>query len=201
MNINQLTERPARYWMEDGMVDIFFGLQWLLLSIVLRIDSSRWEMAALAAWTAATLGSIWGLKRLKMMFIAPRTGHVAMPGRASAVSLRSAAAMAAAMVICGAAAVWLDWTRERVAAIGWLGFGYGCFFAIYYAWLAAQYKAPRYVWMIGAALCAAAATHGILDPQRSLLLVLAMVGGALTLVGSAALAGFLRANPRMENVE
>jgi hypothetical protein len=195
MNVNQLTERPARYWIEDGMVDIFFGLQWLSLSIVLRIEASGWEMAALGAWTAATLASIWGLKRWKITLIAPRTGHVAMPGRASVLSLRSVAAMFGAMLICGAAAVWLDWTRERVAAIGWLGFGYGCFFAIYYAWLAAQYKMPRYVWIAGAAMCAAIAAHGITDPQRSLLLVLAMVGGALTLAGTAALAGFLWKNP------
>jgi hypothetical protein len=109
--------------------------------------------------------------------------------------------MMGALLMCGAAAVWLDWTRERVAPIGWLGFGYGCLFAIYYAWLAAQYKMPRYVWMIGAGMCAAIAAHGMTDPQRSLLLVLAAAGGALTLVGSAALAGFLRANPRVENAE
>jgi hypothetical protein len=168
--------------MEDGMVDITLGVQWLFLGSIFQFGETPFGLgAALAIWTGISLWSVWKFRSWKGRVVAPRTGYVALP-MSGGISWRSAAPL----VLCLA----------PVLAIPRLGVatGFAGMVAAYFVWLAWECGIPRYLAVAAVALAAGAGGHGI--P-----FLLMAVGAAFAGAGGLRLAIFLSAHPRQEPAE
>jgi len=82
VDVNEITRRAQRHWMEDGLVELMLGL---LMSTQMGVYMLAGALPvgfiflAQALVLASTLGIVAGFKRLKSRVSFPRTGYVAFP--------------------------------------------------------------------------------------------------------------------------
>src|SRR5579862_9619059 len=69
VNVDDVTLRAQRYWMEDGLVEITIGLSFVFLA---------GGIVTAGLSTLAAFGLFWGLKKAKERITFPRCGYVAL---------------------------------------------------------------------------------------------------------------------------
>src|ERR1700733_538965 len=87
IRVDELTQRPARYWTEDGLPYLMLGISWILTSATFLVASvfpkgslasQVYSMVAPILWGAACIATTWRIKTLKARFTSPRAGYVAL---------------------------------------------------------------------------------------------------------------------------
>jgi hypothetical protein len=82
IDVNEITRRAQRHWMEDGLVELMLGL---IMSAQMGVYMAasvlpvRFIFVAQMLVLAITVGLVAGFKRLKARASFPRTGYVAFP--------------------------------------------------------------------------------------------------------------------------
>jgi hypothetical protein len=200
-DVDQITLRTSRYWMEDGLVEIMMGALFLFLGggTLVRMALPReltWDLLASALTIVGALGLRWGFQKAKEKITFPRGGYVSLlePTRKSRLSVRVTFAILA--LISGSLPfvrfndlrVQLAETAVPFAAL---------IFASTLAWPGFQLRLRRVVFeallclMFGAALYAAG-----LKGSKGVMTLMSMIGFCMICLGAVALSRFLKTPPQ-----
>ena len=179
MKVSEIVERAARHWMEDGSVELAFGIQAVLTGAVFWIGQSlapestfskAYSFLAAALWGSIIFGTQWAIRQLKERVVAPRAGYVALrqsngPPISSArqwltiatISITPVGVIVLALYVTLSAPTLIDGLgRSR-----WIvGFGCALVFVLIAAWSAIYYKVPRYFLLALWSLCFAVWVYG-----------------------------------------
>jgi hypothetical protein len=200
MNLNELAMRPARYWLRDGLVEIFLGLLMLVPSILFSLAArllpkgSPLALSAPLGWLAAILALKWGLQEMKARVVSPRGGYIALPepGKAARIGVVAVVFLSGALYTIFGPFARLDQSAGSLAGAVLALIFSACFFA---GWI--QARLPH---MLLLAAVPPLAEIWIYRSGRSfreaMVWILVAQGGALVLSGSLRFRNFLKANPR-----
>jgi hypothetical protein len=225
MKLEEIIKRPSRHWMEDGVVELAFGVQFLLFGGIVWFSSTLSPGSSFMyffsnASSGLIIGIIftcqWAMRRLKERVIAPRAGYV-MPRQEEIkvrISPKGIQIDRTSVYYLIAAGALVLFTLGLISAIRnpewgrWAGLGpwkrmfgpcIAILLAICLAWTARKYGMPRYYWLAAFSL----ALGGWLyarndDPIISFFLLYTCLSGGFALAGAMQLRAFLKANPRIE---
>ena len=212
MKMNEIVGRPARHWMEDGSVELAFGIQAVLTGAVFLIGqisapdstfSKVYSFLAAGLWGCVIFGSQWAIKRLKERLVAPRAGYVVLPeakwrfssGR-TLLWITPVGAVVFFLFLTFMFQIPIDNFRRSPWVVG---FGCALVFAVISIWSAVYYKMPRYFLLALWSACFAVWIYGRgSDSLGPLMMLMVWIGFGYAAIGAWRVVEFLRANPRFE---
>jgi hypothetical protein len=183
VDVEDVTLRVQRYWMEDGLVEITIGLMFVLMA---------GGTLTMGLSIFGAIGLFWGFKKLKERITFPRCGYVVLPQQTG--KHQTALWMFAMFAVAGVTFSLLT-NAPRMAvpasavilALALIGPGL-------------QVKVPRMVWEGILILLAGAFLYWFTDwkGSRGLMAFMAIVGALIAIIGSLQLRSFLKANPKRQ---
>jgi hypothetical protein len=211
VDVDAVTSRALQYWMQDGLVELMFGLMMAFASGVplvaraLPTGSLRdfmYTFGNQALSVVSIYSSTWGLKKLKEWITFPRCGYVAFPKpsrkrRTTKVALMLLAVVVMALAIPLLAGTYADWINRAATPV------FAIFFAACLLGGGLQYNQPTMLWEAFLTLLFAALL-GLFTNLRGgqgFEVLTAMVGASMAIIGAFRLRGYLRANPRRQETE
>jgi len=204
VDVDGVTRRAQRYWLEDGLVEIMFGL---MTSVPLGMF---WAASAIprgpfldfvslggiqALWLALTLSSLWGFKKLKKRVTFPRTGYVALPQPTTKSRIFMWATFGAFLVVFTMlTSAQLDRLAIPASAV---------IFGLALIGQGLQVRVPRMAWEGMLTLLIGAFLYGFTDLKGSkgVMALLVMMGVSMAIIGALRLRSFVKANPRHQETE
>jgi hypothetical protein len=181
VDIEGVTLRVQRYWMEDGLVEITIGLLFVLLA---------GETLTMGLSVLGAVGLFWGFKTLKARVTFPRCGYVALTQQTG--KYRTALWMVAIFAVAGVAFSLLTYAPRMAVPASAL------IFALALIGPGLQVRVPRMVWEGILILLIGAFVYWFTDwnGSRGLMAFMAIVGALIAVIGLLQLRSFLRANPK-----
>jgi len=198
VDVDDVTLRVQRNWMEDGLVEIMLGLIMATLSgLFLAIAAvPRGPFADFMGLggvqtllLVVVLSIVWGFKKLKARVTFPRYGYVALPEPTRTSRISMIATFAAFAVIFSL----LTSTGFGRMAVP----GAAVVFALALILPGLRVRVPRMMWEGVLALIIGALLYLFTDLKgsRGLLAFMATIGASLAIIGSLQLRSFLKAHP------
>lgn len=204
LDLNEIIQRPARYWLDDGLVELFLGATMLIPACLFGLCSylpkgSPVAMVAPLGWLLTMLLVKRGFLQLKSRLVAPRTGYIAPPEPGKAMRIAGPVLVAALVIAVGIALSFLP----RLAWRGsFFGFVLALVFAFTYLLAWRQTRLPRLLVLAAVPLLAAAVIWvRQLNGSGALLFLLFTQGGAVAVSGLLRLRLFLKSHPRTDAAE
>lgn len=198
VDVDAVTQRAQRYWIEDGLVEIMLGLLFLLMGAgsLARLALPRWlslDLLTSALTVVGALGLTWGFKKLKEQISFPRCGYVALPQ-----PTRMSRAVMFAMV-AGFGAIFSLLLSGNGLAVPLVAVSLGMAFVV----AGFQARVPRMIWEGTLTLIFGAFLYWFthLSASKGVLALMAMIGASTAIIGALQLRRFLKANPRREETE
>ena len=205
VDVDEVSLRAAKYWMEDGLVELMFGLMMMLASgipLAARalpkgsLETFMSPFGNQAISVASIYATTWGLKKLKERITYPRCGYVAFP---QPTRKRRTVVMGFALLIVVAMALatllLADYrgllSRLFVPAVA-------ATFAACFLAGGLQYKQPTMLWEAFLTLLFATIL-GLFTNLRggqAFEALTTMVGVSMAIIGAFRLRRFLKTNPR-----
>lgn len=210
LNVDEITLRASQYWMEDGLVEILLGLLMSLQSGVYLVAGAlprgpRMDFistfGAQALCLTVTLSILGGFKKLKARITFPRTGYVALPKPSTkyrtSFFVIALALFAVTVGLTGFGPSQTDWLSGMAVP------AFAAFFAICLIGGGLQYKQASMLWEGFLTLLFAAGLEGLTDLRggKGLGALMVMEGISMAIIGAFRLRGFLKANPRPQEIE
>jgi len=199
VHLDEIAQRPVRYWNRDGLAELMLGLLMMVSGGVFLVAhalpkgssfSQVWAFAAPVLWGGSALALKRGLLTLKERVTVPRGGYVALskPCTTARVSM-----LAAAILIGG----YVLFAWGEVERWGWLaGPGLAMVFAAALLTGGLQYKLPHMLWLAAFSLLLGVWIWRLRAGFDGGLWVMVWLGCAFVLSGALRLRSFLNANPR-----
>jgi hypothetical protein len=200
VDVDAVALRASQYWMEDGLVEIMFGLMMAILSGLFLVAGALPRGLDLiatfgvqAAAVAVTLLILGGFKRLKKRITFPRTGYVALQE-----PTRKHGALMWAMFAVVAVTFTLLVPLRSFAMLA-----FALAFAICLLGGGLQSKEPSMVWEGFLTLLFAACMSWFppLRGMRGMGALMILVGVSMAIIGAFRLRSFVKANPRSQEIE
>jgi hypothetical protein len=195
-NLRALSQRPFRYYYDDGLVELSVGVLWAVAGLAiaswaLTPPSSLVRLLGIGLLIGVPLIGTWGLKRLvtkvKERWVHPRTGFVEYASGA-----RSAArwiVILAALVLASAP----FWLPDRLNRVGLVA---GAILAVALVTLGYRAHLARFYWLSAcAALVGLGATWWTGSDAWSGALTFGITGRLMALSGGRALGRYFSAFP------
>jgi hypothetical protein len=169
VNVDDVTLRAQRYWMEDGLVEITIGLLFVLLAGGILTAG----LSVLGA-----VGLFWGLKKAKERITFPRCGYVALPQQTG--KYRTALWMFAMFAVTGVTFSLLTYAPRMAVPASAL------IFAMALIGPGLQVRVPRMVWEGILILLTGAFLYWFTDwnGSRGLMAFMAIVGALIAIIGA-----------------
>jgi hypothetical protein len=202
VNVDEVMLRAARYWMEDGLVEILLGLQMVLMfgGVLAAGGVHAGPFVMMAMMFVAPTLCMWGFKKLKERITFPRCGYVGFPKPRR--TYRNLVMVMAFGFVVSEALIILKFGQEE-----WLSrMAMPAFAIVFAACLLGggfQYKQPSMLWegfltlLIAAFLTWFTNLHG----WNELIVLMVTVGASMAIIGAVRLWSFLRANPKPRETE
>jgi hypothetical protein len=193
VDVDAVALRASHYWMQDGLVEMTFGLVFAFQAGV----SLAWRTPLAGLSAAGYLFIPWGFKQLKERITLPRCSYVAfpIPSRAHVLFL---AFVGAAVTLAGVLfAVPYRVLLNRIAIMAFMALSASLFASL-------QYKQPRtlwdrcFPWLVGLFLGWGVSWPGEL---RAFDVLIGMMGVSTVVIGARKLRSFLKANTILQDTE
>lgn len=203
VDVEAVRLRASQYWMEDGLVELMFGLMisvqsgLFLAAGTLPKPLDQLDHLAILGFQgvsmAVTLAILGGFKSLKKRITFPRTGYVALPE-----PTRMHRAFFFAMFAVFAVIFTLLMPIRSFAMLA-----FALVFAVCLLGGGLQYKEPSMLWEAFLTLLFAACMSWFapLRGMRGMGVLMILVGVSMAIIGAFRPRRFLRVNPRPQEIE
>lgn len=210
VDVDAVRLRASQYWMEDGLVELMFGLTVVSASgvpLAVRALSEGPFQEFMSAFGTQALSVVsiylatWGLKKLKERITFPRCGYVAFPQptkkrRAMMVvfMLLTLVAMMLATLLLADYEAWVS--RMFMPAVT-------VTFVVCFLVGGLQYKQPTMIWeaFLTALFAVILGLFTNLGGGQGFEVLTVMIGTSMAIIGALRLRSFLKANPRPQETE
>jgi hypothetical protein len=201
--IDEYVKRPRRYENIDGLGELFFGILWMALLLLIYFDlaapsGSSWhhEATFLSCIAALAVAYLYGYKALKSRITYPRTGYVKYRPYETMIAIAGLAAIAIAIATALVLRHLEPYSSETVkmalASAGW---------GLFYAFTTRMEAAWRWAVLVALLVVPPAAT--MLFPVGRFwagTFPFVLQGVIFAVSGTIALNLYVRQNPRPEQV-
>jgi hypothetical protein len=200
MNPNEARERSIRQAFEDGVEEIYVGLFMLVMSVIYLLyfnaprGSTLWQVMSEGSTTipwATVMALVAARKRIKAVYVFPRTGYVMFRTCKWRKQLLLGAGLST-LALGVAAIVWRSLLPSLADVAGLLT---GIGFAACLLWGGVVYRFPHLNALAGLPLILGSVSYAIGARGVSSLWVAGGVGAALAVVGAVRFRIFLKTHP------
>ncbi len=193
--------RTLRQVFEDGVEEIYIGLFALamggfyLASLAVKGSSSPLAMLSIweSVWLAVVMLLVAARKKVKAVYVAPRTGHVVFCAAKS--QERAAIFGVLAVVLVAVLAIWHSYVPDLRPVAGLIT---GLIMGTGFLWTGVSYRFPHLNWIGVLALLLGIATYFAGASTVGMVWVLFGVGAAVAISGAMRFRNFLKTHPIVE---